>query len=44
MAADSKIKGENDMKKYEKAKKLVKNIKEIRRSYTEKMQSGDVED
>lgn len=44
LAADSKIKGENDMKKYEKAKKLVKKIDEIRRSYTEKMKSSEIED
>jgi len=37
LAADSKIKGENDKKKYEKARKLKKNIDSIRRDYRKKL-------
>jgi DNA topoisomerase-1 len=44
LAADSKVKGENDKKKYEKARKLKQNIATIRRDYRKKLESGDVED
>jgi DNA topoisomerase-1 len=37
LAAESRIKGENDRKKYEKARKLKAHIDKIRRNYTEKM-------
>lgn len=33
LAADSRIKGENDRKKYEKARRLKNNIDSIRRNY-----------
>lgn len=39
LAAESKIKGENDRKKYEKARKLKIHIENIRKDYTEKMMS-----
>ncbi|KJE92806.1 DNA topoisomerase I, variant [Capsaspora owczarzaki ATCC 30864] len=38
----SKLKGLNDMKKYEKARDLKKHIKHIRRSYTEDMSSKEM--
>ena len=41
LAAESKIKGENDRKKYEKARRLKKEIDHIRTDYTEKMLSQD---
>lgn len=39
LAAESKIKGENDKKKYEKARKLKTYINSIRKNYEEKMKS-----
>lgn len=39
LAADSRIKGENDLKKYEKARRLKANIDKIRNDYEEKMRS-----
>lgn len=42
LAAESKIKGENDRKKYEKARKLKVEIENIRRNYNEKMRSQDI--
>lgn len=39
LAAESKIKGENDKKKYEKARRLKSHIDQIRRDYNEKMRS-----
>lgn len=39
LAAESKIKGENDRKKYEKARRLKTHIDQIRRDYNEKMRS-----
>lgn len=44
LAAESKIKGENDKKKYEKARRLKQNINSIRRNYQEKIKSQDVID
>lgn len=42
LAADSSIKGKNDMKKYEKAKLLKQNIEQIRHDYIKKMRSTDL--
>lgn len=42
LAAESKIKGENDKKKYEKARRLKASIKKIRDAYTKAMFSEDV--
>ena len=42
LAAESKIKGENDRKKYEKARRLKTRIESIRKNYEEKMRSQDV--
>lgn len=39
LAAESRIKGENDRKKYEKARKLKAQIDKIRKDYNEKMES-----
>ena len=39
LAAESRIKGENDKKKYEKARKLKTQIEKIRKDYNEKMHS-----
>jgi DNA topoisomerase-1 len=39
LAAESKIKGENDKKKYEKAKRLKTHIEQIRNNYYSKMNS-----
>ena len=39
LAAESRIKGENDRKKYEKARRLKSRIEEIRTDYNEKMKS-----
>jgi len=44
LAADSKIKGENDKKKYEKARRLKEKIKTIRANYTAAMESSSVTD
>jgi DNA topoisomerase-1 len=41
LAAESKIKGMNDKKKYEKARKLKKHIEKIRIDYYEKMGDND---
>eukprot|EP00347_Sterkiella_histriomuscorum_P016284 403353776 len=41
LAAESKLKGENDKKKYEKARRLKQNIKIIQRNYEDKMRSQD---
>ena len=41
LAAESKIKGENDRKKYEKARRLKQNIASIRVNYNEKIRSKD---
>jgi DNA topoisomerase I len=41
LAADSKIKGENDRKKYEKARRLAAHIDEIKRNYMQKIHSTD---
>ncbi len=43
LAPDSKIKGENDQKKYEKARKLKANIESIQKNYKQKILSDDVE-
>jgi DNA topoisomerase I len=42
LAADSKIKAQNDIKKYKKAKLLKENIKKIREDYMKKMLSNDL--
>ena len=42
LAAESKIKGENDRKKYEKARRLKAKIDEIREDYNKKLISLDV--
>ena len=44
LAADSKIKGENDKKKYEKARRLKKEIQKIRTNYTSAMESKNIVD
>jgi DNA topoisomerase-1 len=44
LAAESKIKGENDKKKYEKARRLKGCINEIRHNYTNKIRSKDEAD
>ena len=44
LAAESKIKGENDKKKYEKARRLKKEILNIRANYEEKIRSLDQTD
>jgi len=41
LAAESRIKGLNDKKKYEKARKLKHHIEAIRKDYRQKMQSKD---
>lgn len=41
LAAESRIKGENDRKKYEKARRLKDHIEKIRRDYNSKMHSED---
>mmetsp|Transcript_53505 Transcript_53505/g.73348 ORF Transcript_53505/g.73348 Transcript_53505/m.73348 type:complete len:165 (-) Transcript_53505:846-1340(-) len=41
LAAESRIKGENDRKKYEKARKLKNSIDKIRADYMRKMASND---
>lgn len=41
LAADSKIKAKNDIKKYKKAKMLKENIDKIRRDYMKRMNSTD---
>ena len=42
LSADSKVKGENDKKKYERAKRLKECIKQVRAAYNKKMQSDDI--
>jgi|JI6StandDraft_1071083.scaffolds.fasta_scaffold07579_8 DNA topoisomerase-1 len=42
LAANSKFKGINDRKKYEKARKLKSHIEEIRRDYSQKLESSDL--
>lgn len=44
LAAESSIKGENDRKKYEKARRLKNKIKAIRKSYNSMMKSESVQD
>ena len=44
LAADSKIKGDNDQKKYERAKRLKGCIKSVREAYHKRMQSDDLSD
>ncbi len=44
LAAESKIKGENDKKNYEKARRLKDKIDEIRNDYKKKLKSLDVID
>jgi DNA topoisomerase-1 len=44
LAAESKIKGENDKKKYEKARRLKERIDSIRVDYTKKIKSDDIID
>jgi len=44
LAAESKIKGDNDKKKYEKARRLKNQITKIRNNYVEKMNSIDIID
>ena len=42
LAANSKFKGKNDMKKYEKARVLKDHINEIRGHYNDLMKKGDI--
>ena len=42
LAAESRIKGENDRKKYEKARRLKAHIEKIRQDYYEKIKSQDL--
>jgi DNA topoisomerase-1 len=42
LAAESKIKGQTDLKKYEKAKRLKGNIGDIRKDYTQKITGDDI--
>lgn len=44
LAAESKIKGENDKKKYEKARRLKALINKIRENYLSKMESNNTVD
>lgn len=44
LAADSKVKGDNDQKKYERARRLKACIRAVREAYDKKMQSDDVTD
>ena len=44
LAADSKIKGENDKKKYEKARRLKEKIQTIRANYIAAMESSNIVD
>jgi DNA topoisomerase-1 len=44
LAADSKIKGDNDQRKYERARRLKACIKNVRDAYTKRMQSDDLSD
>lgn len=44
LSADSKIKGKNDRKKYEKARRLAANIDDIKRNYNQKIMSDDPTD
>lgn len=41
LGAESSLKGDSDKKKYEKARRLAKNIEAIRRDYMEKMRGKD---
>jgi len=43
LSASSKLRGQNDRKKYEKAKKLKDYIQKIRDDYKEKLLSNNVE-
>lgn len=42
LAPDSKVKGDNDQKKYERARRLRDCIKSVRDAYHKKMQSDDI--
>ena len=42
LSASSKFKGENDLQKYEKARKLKKYIKKIKKNYREKINSSEM--
>lgn len=42
LAANSKFKGINDRKKYEKARKLKSHIEEIRKDYSQKLESSEL--
>lgn len=44
LAAESKIKGENDKKKYEKARRLKQHIAKIRENYNKMIRSADTAD
>lgn len=44
LAAESKLKGENDKRKYEKARRLKNQIQKIRDNYMTKMKSNDIVD
>lgn len=44
LSANSKLKGLNDMKKYEKARKLKNEIERIRNDYLKKVTSTDIQD
>ena len=44
LAATSKFKSQNDMKKYEKARLLQESIESIRKNYQKKMNSSDEKD
>jgi DNA topoisomerase-1 len=44
LAAESKIKGENDRKKYEKARRLKNLIGKIRENYISKMEQNSIID
>jgi len=44
LAAESTVKGDNDRKKYEKARRLKKSIQTIRSNYMTKMKSTDMQD
>lgn len=44
LAADSKVKGDNDQRKYERARRLKACIKTVREDYNRKMRSDDVTD
>lgn len=42
MAANSKFKGQNDRRKYEKARRLKRSIDEIRKDYIKKIEGQDI--